>query len=192
MIDREEVNVDHPAARHCRLIEFNVGLLRQALALLEQISDAMYAQPSPALPRHRLGPQMRHVIEFYECFLNGIESSHIDYDARRRDPELERDRRAAIARIGLLIQRLELTPDLRVDAIVWVRMEDTPPELARNAFMTSSIGRELQVLGSHTTHHFALIAVIAASHGARVSPVFGMAPSTLRHMAAKAAAREAA
>ena len=49
------------------------------------------------------------------------------------------------------------------------------------------ISRELQVLSSHTVHHFALIAVTLRMHGVEMDPDFGMAPSTLRYLASKTA-----
>ena len=55
--------------------------------------------------------------------------------------------------------------------------------------MTSSIGRELQALSSHTIHHFALMAMTLQALGFQLDRDFGMAPSTLRYQAAK---REAA
>jgi len=49
--------------------------------------------------------------------------------------------------------------------------------------MESSVSRELQVLSSHTIHHFALIAMTLRLHGVEMDPDFGMAPSTLRYLA---------
>jgi hypothetical protein len=44
----------------------------------------------------------------------------------------------------------------------------------------------LQVLSSHTIHHFALMAVTLRLHGVQIDPKFGMAPSTLRFQSALA------
>jgi hypothetical protein len=70
---------------------------------------------------------------------------------------------------------------LRFNAIIWVRMEDAAAVC--EPFMESSIDRELQVLSSHTIHHFALIAMTLRLHGVEMPPDFGMAPSTLRYQA---------
>ena len=64
-------------------------------------------------------------------------------------------------------------------------MEDADPRDFDNSFMESSISRELQVLSSHTIHHFAMIAMTLRFHGIEIDPEFGMAPSTLRYLAAK-------
>ena len=72
-------------------------------------------------------------------------------------------------------------------------MEDADAMQVQDRFLTSSIGRELQILSSHTIHHFALIAMTLRAMGYHVDRDFGMAPSTLRFNAAlKAAATGAA
>ena len=87
-----------------------------------------------------------------------------------------------------IIRELQTSPAIRYEAIVWVRMEDATAGLVREQFMESSISRELQVLSSHTIHHFALIAMTLRLHGIEMDPDFGMAPSTLRYLATVAEA----
>src|SRR6059036_2586978 len=109
--------------RQTFLIEQNVASLRQAVAALEQIDDSTYRSSPPALAPHRVGGHIRHVLEFYECFLDGVELSHIDYDARKRDESVETSREVALARIRETIHRLEQlekTRELRGDLIIWV------------------------------------------------------------------------
>jgi uncharacterized damage-inducible protein DinB len=168
--------------RQKTLVEANVCRLRQAWELLERISDESYSSSPAEIAPHRAGGHMRHILEFYECFLSGLEWSHIDYDARRRDPEIETCRRAAISRIEAIIVALRTEPLLSTDAAIWVRMEDAVDTGIAESFLTSSIGRELQTLSSHTIHHFALIAMTLRLQGHPVPADFGMAPSTLRHL----------
>ena len=173
--------------RQNALIELNLTWLRQALELLETVGSERYTQPPPGFEPHKAGAHLRHVLEFYECFLDGLESGHIDYDARRRDESVERSRAAAAGRIRCVMNRLESAPQLRGDAIIWVRMEDADSLSVGDPFTTSSIGRELQVLSSHTIHHFALIAMTLRAHGMNLPEDFGVAPSTLRYRASQAA-----
>jgi hypothetical protein len=174
-------------SRQSALIEINTRWLRQALRLVECLDDDSYSTTPPGFAPHRAGAHLRHILEFYQCFLDGIESLHIDYDARRRDERIEQSRAAAAGAIHSIIRSLETEPALRGEAIVWVRMEDAEWSPVRERFMESSISRELQVLSSHTIHHFALIAMTLRMHGVDMDPEFGMAPSTLRYMAAQAA-----
>jgi len=175
------------------LIVANVNWLKQALSLIQQLDDDGYIRSPKGLEPHRVGSHLRHVLEFYECFLDGLESSHIDYDARRRDESIEKSRVKAADKIRTLIHRLMEDPAVRMDPIVFVRMEHAEGEPSSDPCMFSSVRRELQVLSIHTIHHFALIAVTMRAHGFDVDPIFGMAPSTLRYQAEKlASAAEAA
>jgi hypothetical protein len=172
------------------LIRMNIYSLEQACKLLISVDEKSYRDPPAKFFPHRAGAHLRHVLEFYECFLDGLETGHIDYDARRRDLSVETNRAAALAKIRNIVARLEREPLLRGDMILWVRMEDAQSSAVPEPFLTSSPARELQVLASHTVHHFALIAMTLAAHGVAVDPDFGVAPSTLRfrrRMAAEAA-----
>jgi len=176
------------------LLDTNIGWLRQAQLLVEQLNDDSFLCSPKGLAPHRVGSHLRHVLEFYECFLDGIQYSLIDYDARRRDESIERSRHQAAERIGSILRRLEDDPLVQMDSIVLVRMEDAEAGKPQNLHLTSSVSRELQALSSHTIHHFALIAVTLRALGLEVDPDFGMSPSTLRYQAemALASAAEAA
>src|SRR5947199_9184423 len=93
--------------RQNTLIETNIRWLRQALRLLEGLDDTAYATTPPGLDPHRAGAHLRHIIEVYQSFLAGLESSYIDYDARRRDRTVERTRAAASAPIASIIRALQ-------------------------------------------------------------------------------------
>jgi hypothetical protein len=176
---------DAVRSRQSALIEINIRWLRQALTLIAKLDDIAYSTAPGELIPHRAGAHFRHILEFYRCFINGLESLQIDYDARQRDRAIEQNRAAASAAIRKLIRFLETSDSLRKESTIWVRMEDADPRDFDNSFMESSISRELQVLSSHTIHHFAMIAMTLRFHGIEIDPEFGMAPSTLRYLAAK-------
>ena len=81
------------------LISANIGWLCQGESLLDRISDANYTAVPSGFAPHRACAHLRHILEFYECFLSGLPSSHIDYDARKRDLSAETSRQAAKERI---------------------------------------------------------------------------------------------
>jgi hypothetical protein len=169
--------------RQSALIATNIRWLRQALRLLERLDDSVYSGAAPGFAPHRVGAHLRHVLEFYQCFLGGLDSSHIDYDSRRRDESIERSRHTASIAIRSIIHALGTRAEQ--ERIVWVRMEDAEASGVRDSFMESSVSRELQVLSSHAVHHFALIALTLRAHGEQIDPDFGMAPSTIRYLASK-------
>ena len=176
-------------ARQAQLIETNVRWLRQARTLLELMDDFSFTASPKGMEPHRVSGHFRHILEFYECFLEGVESGYVDYDGRRRDSSLERSRAAAIHKIDDIINRLQTTRELSGDAAVFVRMEDIDPGEFQDPSLFSSVSRELQVLSSHTIHHFALIAMTLRAHGCDIDRDFGVAPSTLRYHSEKAASR---
>jgi hypothetical protein len=180
------------AERQKALIRMNIGWLRQALDLLVVIGDENFATTPEGMAPHRVSGHLRHIIEFYECFLDGLVCSHVDYDARQRDATIERSRQAAMARIRGLMARLETEPVLMGDSILFVRAEDAAAMGLRDPFLMSSVARELMTLSSHTIHHFALIAMTLRAHGVAVEASFGVAPSTLSYQGRRASSAEAA
>ena len=166
------------------LLATNISWLQQALSLLGRMDEATFSSSPRGLAAYRVGGHLRHVLEFYECFLQGLTAGRVDYDSRRRDETIERSRHSAAAKICMILRRLEGLSSLPEDRRLEVRMEGT------DVYLRSSVGRELQALSSHTIHHFALIAITLRLHGLEVDPNFGMSPSTLNYRAAKQ--REAA
>ncbi len=161
-------------------LDGNLCFLRQGISLLDQLGDATYAS---AVGRHSpVGAQYRHVLEHYQCLLTGLDDGCVDYDARARDPLIERDRGHALRTTRDLLQAIaSLPPD--PDLSLEVRMDcgggGACPEWSR-----SSLGRELQFLASHTVHHYALIALLLEAQGEEVPADLGVAPSTLAHQRA--------
>lgn len=162
-----------------RLIEGNIALLDQGSELIETTPPALYAATNGALYPHRAGAHFRHVLEFYECFLEGLAKRRVDYNARRRDPAGESDPAVALARIARAVQDLRRVRSLGTELILLVRPEACQEGFSDHEWLISSVGRELQVLQSHTTHHYALIALTLRLQGVAVAPEFGTAPSTL-------------
>lgn len=162
-----------------RLITNCISLLEQGARLLEHLTDEVYARSSVLSPRGSVGAHLRHCVDFYRSFLDGLESNRIDYNFRRRDPKLEIDRRYAIDEIHRLITQLrEILPLFRIAPIL-VSTEDR--DGSREFWCGSSVGRELEFLQSHTTHHYSLMAVLLRFEGIEPGEEFGVALSTLRY-----------
>lgn len=156
-------------------IRENIKALQQGERLLGQLSDAAYNHPVQQVFQSTVGTHIRHNIDHYACFLSGLESGRIDYAARQRDRRVEQDRLYAITEMSNLRMRLERVTEvwngLRLQVVT-----DVGPGHA-----STSIKRELEFLLSHTTHHYALMAIICRLQGIDVESDFGIAPSTLRH-----------
>lgn len=165
------------------LISTNIELLKQGLSLVRQLDEDLYGLSPQGLTPHRVGGHLRHILDFYDCFLSGLASSRVDYDARQRDESIENNRQAAIRKICAIVESLQNLAVAGGDSVIFVRAGNT-----KDVYLRSTVGRELQALSTHTIHHFALIAVALKVHGFPVDAAFGMSPSTLRFHAGRAAA----
>lgn len=163
------------------LIEENIGILRQGIALIEQIGDAVYANAKPPLMESGVGGHIRHCIDFYKRFLSSFQTGCLNYVLRQRNALIETNRRLAISEIEAIIEKLtQLSPD-DLQRQVRVIAEDLPGPLDAGVWSCSSVGRELQALLGHTIHHYAMVALALRLQGVEPSAEFGVAPSTLAY-----------
>jgi hypothetical protein len=167
------------------LIAHNIYFIDQGIAFIQTISDELYTNPSIGISGGGIGPHFRHAIEHYESLIHGLPSAKIDYDLRKRDPEVEKSRAAAIAKLEALRGFLmELPHDM--DKPLESKFESHGSAEHEEIWTKSTLGRELISVLSHTVHHFAIISLISRFYGVFPPDGFGMAPATLRYLAAQA------
>jgi uncharacterized damage-inducible protein DinB len=160
----------------------NVHYLEQGVDLIRRLNDETYSNSPESPYPGGVGAQFRHCLDFYDCFLRGLESGQIDYGRRERDTRVENDRHHAIARFQEVSEQLAALSAEHLERPVRVKAEDA----ARGApeWGCSSPARELQFLVSHTIHHYALVAVLLKAQACEIGqefPDFGVAPSTLSY-----------
>jgi len=161
----------------------NLSALRQGVDLIRSLDDRLYSKPAGKSNTSGVGSQFRHGLDFYTCFLQGLPTGRIDYDARKRDARIEIDREYAAGQFERVIDALAaLTPE-QLEGELLVKLE-CPEGGAEEDWCASSAKRELQFLLSHTVHHHALIVTLLRLHGHELGPDqrdFGVSPSTLSH-----------
>jgi uncharacterized damage-inducible protein DinB len=165
----------------------NIGYLQQGVDLLGRLSDEDYVRASKATYGSGIGGHMRHCIDHYTNFLAGLPSSRIDYDARQRDPRIEKERALAVEKMREIARSLEALRAKGGDAELAVKMDCGDDSDEASWWSQSTVRRELQFLISHTVHHYALIGMILKFQGKDPGPDFGIAPSTLRYNQSRAA-----
>lgn len=163
----------------------NCHVLDQCIEVLRRMDDETYATAG-ADEGSPVGVHFRHVFDHYQVLLGGLAGGRIDYDARGRDPRLEREREYAIGvALGLRNELSQLTAEMGSRPLqVSTRSladEDEPD------WSGSTVRRELQFLVSHTVHHCALIKQILRQHGFEAGMEFGLAPSTKGYLERQAA-----
>lgn len=162
-----------------RIIDDCIGLLERAVGLIEQIKDDVYVSTSPLSPRGSIGGHFRHILNFYQNFVAGIESGRINYNLRQRDALIERERRYAIKTISKTIAALRSLPGLEGERPLLVSTEENGERVP--IWCASSVLRELDFLQSHTVHHYSLVAMLLRLHEIDPGEDFGVAPSTLKY-----------
>jgi len=168
----------------------NLHFLQQGVDLLEGLSDERYTTPPPSIPMSPVGGHLRHCLDFYACFLAGLEAGRVDYDTRCRNPRIETDRIHALGVLRSTMDRLSgLVPEDDERPLA-VANDRAPGEEGSLAWARSTVRRELQFLRSHTVHHYALIGAVLRLLGHDVPPDFGVAPSTLTYREKQARVEE--
>jgi hypothetical protein len=148
----------------------------QLSVALNSITDEEYVLPSELLSKATIGQHTRHIIEMYQCLLQGYADDVVCYDHRKRDNAIETNKELALRLLVDIAARSE-QPNKKMqlqavygDASAEVLCVDT------NYF------RELAYNLEHTIHHMALIKVgLKELNKAHVSETFGVASSTSRH-----------
>ncbi len=161
------------------LIAANLHYLAQAERLLAQLDDSTFACPSPSFYNSTVGGHLRHCLDHYDSFLNGLERTKVDYDERMRLPALETETASAAAKTKEIRDRLLKISKNSPPIGLLVKMDCG---LEATEWQPSTLGRELQFLVSHTVHHFAMIGGICRELGIELESNFGVAPSTIRHL----------
>ncbi len=157
----------------------NLHFLDQAESLLSGLDDQRFTA-GDCHGHSSTGAHLRHTLDAYRCFLEGLADNRIDYDARQRDLLVETDRAVALERVAQVKKDLARLTESDRHMRVAVR-SDAAAWDGSNAWTRSTLGRELQFLLSHTVHHFALIAMTLRGLDFEPGPDFGIAPSTLEH-----------
>ena len=166
------------------LLQANLHLFDQMSELLTRLDDRTYVETSSVFLNSSIGGHVRHCLEHYQCFAEGLPQSRVNYDLRQRDAQVETQPTVALARLSELRIRLTALFSTAPVEEILVLM-DHGAAASEGCWQASSPGRELQFLISHTIHHFALIGGLCRTLGVNIDATFGVAPSTLRHRAAQ-------
>jgi hypothetical protein len=168
-------------------IQDNCDTLEQSRLLLALLDDDDYGRKHPFCFHSSIGGHYRHVLDHYFSFLKGGVQGIVSYEARDRDPRLETESAYASRRAQEVCEALRSLNRQQLRRPLLMRSE-FGRQAEEQSYAPSSQLRELEFLLSHTVHHFALIGAICGVEGIELPPDFGLAPSTLRHRAALAAA----
>ncbi len=169
-----------------KTIANNIKAIQTGISLLENLTDSEYNHLADPYFTASPGKHFRHILDHYNCFIDGLKERHIDYDSRCRVSQIETDIQSAIKASNRIIDQLKTLEFILINeqkhAERTIQVTNcTSVESGTTAPVESSLERELIFLHSHTTHHFSIIGAILKLQNHRVDPDFGVAPSTLAY-----------
>jgi uncharacterized damage-inducible protein DinB len=152
-------------------------LLQQMATVASHLGPEEFSDSEVSGISGSIGGHVRHCLDHVRALESGLERGLVDYDARRRETAVERDREAAALALMSAASRLRTLGNhvLGHPLVVRTRIADD----GRTVECESSAARELAFVISHTIHHSAQIALLAHRVGStRLPRRFGVAPST--------------
>jgi hypothetical protein len=156
-------------------------VLQQGFVFLKRVGDEPYARPLGGEFETSLGAHYRHVLDHFLCLSEGLQTGEVNYDQRRRNPQIESSVLCArLVTEGLIDELGGLSHEiLRSECTVTysVGYGETEAEAVR-----SNLAREVMFCVGHAIHHYAILRLLCAGVGVKLPYEFGVAPSTLKHL----------
>ncbi len=157
------------------VIQSYIDLINQLVIHLNRIPLDAYSEKLSSFDGATIGEHVRHIYNFPECLLNGVQTGKINYDKRIRDAKLEVKRDYAV--FSLLEQ---------CNYILNLEHYEDMPILLETTFgerMTTNLKRELHYIIEHTTHHMAILrfGIKINFPDLEIDDSFGYAKSTLEY-----------
>lgn len=163
------------------IVEGCLESLLQCRRFVAALPEEVYA--GRRKERSGIGAHVRHCLDHYFSLFGGIESRRVDYDARERSQELERNRAKCLQAIDEVMEELcgmgALEMDLPLEVV------QSCCSRGRCSPMPTTLGRELLFLSGHVTHHLALMRLLAEQAGCRTEAEVGVAFSTAAYQRAR-------
>ncbi len=150
---------------------------------LRVLDQERYARSLDVLSASTVGQHTRHMLEFFICLTDQQELGCIDYDARERSMELESNPAYALHQIAELRNRLaKCSLALPLELAMNYEVSETEEASFR---IPTTLAREWVFNLEHAIHHLAMIKIglHVLAPELKLRPGFGVAPSTMRHLA---------
>ena len=158
------------------LLSHNIEKLEEINELTSALSSELYKKKFKYLSEATIGQHVRHILEFYIEFENGLTSKFINYDKRKRNLNLETNLSYCAKEIARIIEFINTINKDEACAVA-VNYSDASEDI----LLKSSIYRELAFLVEHTVHHMAIFKPALIIENLSISDTFGLAASTKKH-----------
>ncbi len=149
--------------------------LHRGIQLLNCISNDEYNNKTIAPYYSSIGVHMRHILDVFDCVLDGIESGSINLINRKRNELAENYTQHGIAYFDEILRRLKLLENADFNKIVMVTDDLGLGMVSANY----TLGGILIQAHSHAIHHFASVGYVISQLGIELPDTdFGFNPTT--------------
>lgn len=155
------------------LCNANIEVLQQLKKLVE-LSESIYLKAEDS-DHAGIGQHVRHVLDHYRAFKNGVFQNCVDYNLRTRNSTEETNPAAAHEQIDMLIAWLA-NSDFEQRTINVISEISLVAKTSES--MISNPQRELLYLINHSIHHMAYASLLAQARGIKIPRDIGLAPGT--------------
>lgn len=151
-------------------------LLTQTDFVVRQLSPEYYSALLPVLMGNSIGKHVRHILDLMECLVSANLTSELNYDERKREPEVEISPERALQKIRFLIEEIE-----KLDSNKKLKLKQKISRL--DVVLETQMDREILYNIEHTVHHLAIIRIGIEHHFSQIEipENFGIAYSTVQH-----------
>lgn len=157
-----------------QLVNTTKAVFAELVEALHALSREEYTIQCRHLSQATIGQHVRHVVELYQCLIDGYETGTVNYELRKRDRLIETDKDFAVSLLSDIANAIQRTdkPLVMQCALGGDEIISTP----------SNFRRELVYNLEHTIHHMALIRVgVEEMSEVILQESFGVAPSTIQY-----------
>ena len=148
----------------------------QLSATLVLLSDHQYTQQCRTLSHSTIGQHTRHIIEMFQCLINGFEEGVVNYEKRQRDTNIETSRDVATSLLHMICDMLHRENKPMILHAGYCDNTNEVMDLHTNYY------REIAYNLEHAIHHMALIKVgVIEVSNISLPEEFGVASSTLKY-----------
>jgi len=157
------------------IIESSVYTLSKSKALLTTLTDNLLSDISVPPYYSCIGSHIRHILDFYDCILEGVSSEHINLTNRKRDKKMHNCCDYALINVERVIIGLK-----EVDGCKLINSYTVEDDLGLGRVKISyTLGAVLAQANSHAIHHYAIINYILDNLGISIEDdTFGYNPTT--------------
>jgi len=138
------------------VIQSSINTLEKSQSLLEILTNEQLSNHSVSPYYSCIGSHLRHILDFYDCILDGVSKKSIDLIKRNRDKSMHSDCSYAFSNVERVINMLRQLEDIDFSEIYLVSDDLGLGKIS----IDYTLGAVLAQANSHAIHHYAIISYI--------------------------------